>query len=129
MTIYHFCTGSMKDSILREGLTQGGFPIFSEEGCEVLLRYQWLTTEQDPQKQSWATQNMINYSRTEYRLTISIPDSYHKKLIRAVDFVKGMPEKAQEIVTKWAGSEKWYVYHGIIPPKWIVGCHRMEGTK
>ena len=72
---------------------------------------------------------MIDYSRAEYRLTINIPDSYHKKLIRAVDFVKEMPEETQEIVTKWVGSEKWYVYHGIIPRKWIAGCHRMEATK
>lgn len=126
MTLYHFCAERNKNSILLEGLTLGQFPQFSNGQYKFLPRCQWLTTEPDPKKQSWATQNLIDYSRTEYRLTVNIPDSYHKKLVRATDFVKDMPEEAQQIVTGWNGSENWYIYRGNIPAKWIVGCKRMR---
>ncbi|QEY33668.1 hypothetical protein FL966_00530 [Caproiciproducens galactitolivorans] len=127
MNIYHFCAAQHKDSIMHEGLTLGQFPKLVDGVYKLIPRCQWLTTEPDPRKQSWATRNLIDYSRTAYRLTVNIPDNYRKKLIRAIDFVADMPEEAQQIVTGWDGSDKWYIYRGIIPAKWIVGCHRMEG--
>jgi hypothetical protein len=126
MILYHFCAKQDKDNILKEGITLGQFPQFSNGQYQLIPCCQWLTEESDPKKQSWATQNLIDYSRTAYRLTVNIPGSYHKKLIRAVDFIKDFSEEAQQIVTGWDGSEKWHIYQGKIPAKWVVGCHRME---
>lgn len=109
---------------MQEGLTLGKFPLIGSAGFDFIESCQWLTVESDPSKQSWATRNLVPYSRTAYRLTINIPDSFRKKLIKAGDFVKDMPPENQEIVANWAGSENWYIYKGKIPAKWIVGCHK-----
>lgn len=90
---------------------------------------QWLTSERDRRQQTWATKNLISYSRTAYRLTIDIPDSRWKKLMKALDWVSVFPDGDRKIVTEWPGADAWYVYLGKIPPKWIVGCRRMEGTR
>ena len=129
MILYHFCAAHMKDSILAEGLTKGMFPHFEGDDLEPIPKCQWLTKDPDPRRQSWATQNLINYSRTAYRLTVDIPRSHHKKLVRALDFIRDMPAEDQELVTGWAGGDQWYIYRGNIPPKWIVGCHKVEGDK
>lgn len=126
MILYHFCPTHLKNAILTEGLTKGGFPLV-ESGVFV-RNVQWLTSEKDPKMQTWNTQNLISYSRTAYRLTINIPDSRHKRLMKALDFVTVFPEGDRKIVTEWPGSEAWFVYLGKIPQKWIVGCRRMEGT-
>lgn len=127
MILYHFCPAHLKDSILLEGLTKGGFPLMESSG--LVRNIQWLTTNKDPRMQAWATKNLISYSRTAYRLTIDIPDSMQKrKLLKAQDWVSVLPEGDRKIVTEWPGSEAWYVYLGKLPPKWIIGCRRMEGT-
>ena len=90
------------------------------------MGHQWLTAEKDPSKQSWNTHNLISYSRTEVRLTVSIPDSYRKKLIKATDLVKTLPQEGWYIITDYAGSEAWYIYKGRIPPSWIVGYELMK---
>lgn len=126
LTIYHFCAAHMKDNILAEGLTKGYFPYWEGNNLKPIPQCQWLTTDPDPRNQSWATQHLINYSRTAFRLTIVIPKSHHKKLVRALDFVRNMPVQDQQLVTGWAGGDKWYIYRGNIPAKWIVGCHQME---
>lgn len=115
----------MKDGILREGLTKGGYPL---DSCGQFIRgVQWLTLESDPEKQSWATHILIPYSRTAFRLTVNIPDSFKKKLLKASDYSAKLPEEVdRKIVSDWPGSDAWYVYLGKIPPKWIVGCREMK---
>ena len=129
MILYHFCAAFMKDSILAEGLTEGAFPHWEGTDLKPIPRCQWLTVDSDPRNQSWATQHVIDYSRTAFRLTINIPNSHHKKLVRALDFIRNMSAEDQQLVTGWAGGDKWYIYRGNIPPKWIVGCHKIEGDK
>lgn len=126
MILYHFCAAHMVESILEEGLTEGIFPHMEGDAFEPIPKCQWLTADDDPKQQSWATRIMVKYSRTAYRLTINIPESYRKKVIRATDFVKGMPQYDQDLIYNWAGYENWYIFKGKIPPKWIVGCHKMK---
>ena len=121
MVLYHFCAKRFLPGILRDGLTKGGTPIIENGIMRFQIGHQWLTAEKDPRKQSWNTHNLISYSRTEVRLTVSIPDSYRKKLIKATDLVKTLPQEGWYIITDYAGSEAWYIYKGRIPPKWIVG--------
>lgn len=127
MILYHFCPAHLKSAILMEGLTKGGFPLMQSGGF--VWHVQWLTSERDRRQQTWATKNLISYSRTAYRLTIDIPDSRWKKLTKALDWVSVFPDGDRKIVTEWPGADAWYVYLGKIPPKWIVGCRRMEGTR
>lgn len=126
MILYHFCPAHLKDAILLEGITKGAFPLIESGGF--VRDVQWLTSERDPKMQTWATKNMISYSRTAYRLTIEIPASRRKKLLKAMDWAKRFPAGDQKIVTEWTGSDAWYVYLGKIPPKWILGCRRMDGS-
>ncbi|MCK9577751.1 MAG: hypothetical protein M0R51_17725 [Clostridia bacterium] len=126
MILYHFCAEFSKDGILSEGIRLGQFAYFTNGDYKFIPNCQWLTKDANPKNQSWATTNIIDYSRTAYRMTINIPNNRHKKLIRAVDFVHDMSGEAKQIVNGWFGSENWYIYCGKIPPQWILGCHRME---
>ena len=125
MTFYHFCAAHMVSDVMQCGLTLGAYPLIGGSELQFIPKCQWLTAEPDPDKQSWATSRLIAYSRTAYRLTVKIPDSYKKKIVRAAGFVKELPVEHQGIVTDWDGSDKWYIFKGNIPPKWIVGCRKM----
>lgn len=127
MILYHFCPACMKDAILKMGLTLGGFPLVRER--RIVYGTQWLTSEPDPKKQSWATSVIIPYSRTDYRLTVNIPASFQRRLVSAKEFVKTLPEEDRGLVTDWEGSSAWYVCLGKIPPKWIAGCRNMKGGR
>lgn len=126
MILYHFCPAHLKDSILKYGLKFGAFPLISSG--KILGKVQWLTSEKDPAKQSWATSHLIPYSRTAYRLTVDIPKSYHKHLLHAKNYVERFEAVDRKLVTDWEGSEAWYVYLGKIPHKWIIGCRKMSET-
>ena len=126
MILYHFCAKRFLPGILRDGLTKGGTPIIENGIMRLQMGHQWLTAEKDPRKQSWNTHNLISYSRTAVRLTVRIPDSYQKKLVKATDLVKTLPPDGRYIITDYAGSEAWYIYKGRIPPKWIVGYELMK---
>ena len=119
MILYHFCPAHLVRGIMEQGLCVGMFPLIGGGHVTMLEGYQWLTAEKDPAKQSWATRQIIPYSRIACRLTVDIPLSRIRKLYRAVDFVKSFEPEQQEIVTEWPGSDQWYVYKGRIPPKWI----------
>lgn len=126
MILYHFCAAHMKSAILQNGLTLGSYPIQGKP-LKDWPKCQWLTKDRDPKRQSWATRNLISYSRTAYRLTVKIPDNYgRKKLQSAEQFVAELLEEDRKPVTEYPGSKNWYVYLGHIPPKWIVGCKCME---
>lgn len=123
MNLYHFCAAHNIKGIRKRGLTLGLFPIIGDEDIRFISACQWLTSEPDPQKQSWATSQHIPYSRTAYRLTINIP-TICCNLVKASTFVKHLDPKHRNIVEDWQGSEDWYIYIGSVPPEWIVGVDR-----
>lgn len=125
MKLYHFCAAHMVASILKNGLTLGQCTIFYPMGEKLIPKCQWLTSESDPEKQSWATARLIQYSRTAYRLTIEIPYQAQRKLHRAADFIMQYPLEARGLVIGWEGSENWYIFKGIVPPEWIAACCQM----
>lgn len=126
VVLYHFCAIQSLRDILRDGLTLGMTPVFAENSMSLIHGNQWLTAEKDPRKQSWNTHNLVTYSRTAVRLTVIIPDSYRKKLVKAADLAKTLPPEGRYIITDYAGSEAWYIYKGRIPPEWIVGYELMK---
>lgn len=127
-TLFHFCPAHMVESIRVNGLSRGKLPIIYPAGQKLIPRCQWLTTDGDPERQSWATSHLIHYSRTAYRLTVEIPAQEKKRLHRAIDFMKRYPVEARGVVEGWAGSEHWFIFKGIIPPDWIKEIVRMEGS-
>lgn len=124
--MYHFCAARDVRAIQAEGLTKGMTPAIKDGGVGIIHGTQWLTTDKDPTRQSWNTHSLVKYSRTAYRLTISIPHSHRKKLVKAADFLKLIPETEKMGLLDWPGSENWHIYIGKIPPAWIVGVQRME---
>lgn len=126
MILYHFCAKHCLPGILRDGLTLGATPVFENGLLRLEMGQQWLTAEKDPRKQSWNTHNLVKYNRTAVRLTVRIPDSYRKKLVKATDLAKALPPEGRYIITDYAGSDAWYIYKGRIPPKWILGYELMK---
>jgi len=124
--LYHFCAAQDVGAILREGITKGVTPVWKGDELRFLENTQWLTEEKDPARQSWNTQHVVNYSRTAYRLTVSIPHSHRKKLIVATEFVKALPEENASLTADYPGSEHWYVFRGRILPEWIIGKTKTE---
>ena len=125
MTLYHFCPAHMVRSIRREGITLGSFPFVEDGITKPILGCQWLTKEKDRRKQSWATKRLIRYDRTAYRLTVEIPASHRNKLMLALAYVINMTEENRKIVEDYPGSDQWFVFLGRIPPKWIIGYHKL----
>lgn len=117
MILYHFCATRHHRKILHEGVTKG--ILAAPHGAGTLLKegYQWLTTDPDPNNQSWATHELIDYDRTAYRFEISIPKSKHQYLQQAIKVAPWLTEG-------WPGSEAWYYYSGMIPNSWITDVKR-----
>lgn len=118
MTIYHFCARRHVRRILREGLTRGALSIPMGRGFLMMQGWTWLTLCGNPNVQSWATQNAIDYDRTAYRLTIELPDEAIPNLYDRDRLEKEFPGSAL-LFDGWAGSENWRAYKGRIPLEWI----------
>lgn len=125
LVLYHFCAEHMVRSIRRHGLTRGTCPVATPTGWAFISPIQWLTTEPDPRKQSWATRERIKYDRTAYRITVEISEPCRKNLHPAADLVAKLPKENMAMLTGFEGSEKWFVYSGHIPPFWIRSIERM----
>lgn len=126
--LFHFCSARDIEKIKAEGLTKGLCPIINGSLVRFIANCQWLTLNGNPDKQTWATSHMIDYSRTDYRLTISIPRKHTRALFKAKDFIQdAVPKRSQYFVTNYPGADDWYVYRGAILPKWIRNIEKMEG--
>lgn len=120
MRLYHFAPEQLIESILSEGLTLGKIPVLHEDGTLTFRGpCQWLTKDGDWNNQSWATQQLITYDRTAYRLQISIPKAHRHLLINAYDYLPQLPVFSKSLITDWKGSENWYLFSGRIPRGWI----------
>jgi hypothetical protein len=128
MTLYHFCPEHLLAGIKKKGLALGQFPLLGDGHTTFIDGYQWLTAEPDPNKQSWATREILPYSRTAYRLTVNVPPSRHRKLKKATEFIKTLSPADRGIVEDWPGSDMWYIYRGIVPAKWITKIENMEAN-
>ena len=126
MILYHFCSRRHVKSIQHRGLTEGVLATRTPTGFHLRTGFQWLTKDGDAKNQSWATKNLIKYSRTEYRLTLDIPDEYvGKRLFSSMEFILLHPE-AEPLFTMWPGSENWMVFEGTIPKEWITDVTKIE---
>lgn len=125
MNLYHFCADRHIKSILRTGIATGGLTEITPCGYVVHSGWVWLTIDPDPRRQSWATRNVIRYSRTAWRLTIEIPNDelcqlYNRKRIREIY------PSADLLFSGWSGSDNWRIFRGSIPREYIKACDRMS---
>lgn len=134
MTIYHFCCMNDLRGILSQGLTKG--MIVRNEYVKtgngkvknVLGMYpgwQWLTVNKHRDSQSWATRFLVKYDRTQYRLTIEIPEKYLDSLYDR-EHIKAVIDCDADLFENWEGCESWRVYRGKIPKYWIKGIARWD---
>lgn len=128
MRLYHFCNERDVKSIMGTGLKLGKLvvPSYSNlAGFVIYDDWQWLTLDPDPKAQTWATKNLIGYSRTQWRLTVEIPKKYEKRLFDR-EGIRAQHRRADELFRKFEGCENWRVYHGQIPKSWIVAAEKVE---
>jgi|GEM_PF-507314 len=121
MRLYHFAPAHLLGPIMTDGLTLGKLPIMNDDGelQSFIWPCQWLTSNGDWDKQSWATSQLIDYDRTAYRLTVAIPKAQRDNLFEAWDYCMRLPSPGHRLVEDWPGSEHWYLFLGQIPPGWI----------
>lgn len=122
MIVYHFCCKRDAKRIMKEGITLGHIPIWDDKNQRFVLRagFQWLTTDSDPDAQSWDTHYLLRYSRTEVRIKIDIPDAWLDHLLDMHEMQQLIPQINPKLYEDWYGNENWRVYRGSIPKKWIV---------
>ena len=129
MKMYHFTAEHLLPQILKQGLTLGVFPYQTEKGILFIPHRQWLTLNPDRYEQSWNTQVFLKYSRSTVRLTIEIPSQFTENIIPALQYVSDMNAINKALVTEWDGSDKWAIYKGDIPPRWIAGVKEYKQVR
>ena len=130
MIFYHFTSKHHVGGCKNTGLIMGVLPM-SIDPPNFKNGYQWLTTNPDFD-QSWDRGKNLPYDRTDYRLTIEIPDKHKSKLLKfTTDIKKIIPKFIYEALFGYGEPDNWYAYHGLIPSKWIKKVERnpADGTE
>jgi hypothetical protein len=117
--IYHFTATHLVESIRREGVTLGLAPCFWN-GRLHFLQCIWLTTNPSFTDQGWDTQGLIDYSRTDARFTIDIPECESGKLIHWKELYVKHRKLPPPGFADIGRTETWRVFEGIIKQEWIV---------
>jgi hypothetical protein len=91
--------------------------------------FQWLTSNQHfidvdsplgPPKTA-----MLLGRKSEFRIAVNIPYYGRNRLRRWVEYAKANKIPLRQEIAKDLGNEtEWWVYAGIIPPKWFRGIAR-----
>ena len=117
MRFYHYTSVEHLKYIKRTGLNRGDVPLNPHTiGTSAV----WLTTDNNAKRQKWAKNGIFN--KLACRITVDIPleDS---RLVKWYDFAKEkrVPDywyKALD-VAGGGGSEHWYLFFGVIEPKYF----------
>ncbi len=125
MILYHFCANRHIRNILHKGICIGGVTEILPTGYVVHSGWIWLTLNGNPKEQTWDGGLLIRYSRTAWRLTVSIPDN---KLERLYDRqrITGLYPGANTLFAGFRGAEDWRIFKGAIPAKWIIQADDMR---
>lgn len=131
MIIYHFCCERDMRGIRNKGITKGGVVCERSYRQNGKIRYQpvivngfqWVTLDEDRNRQSWATQILLRYDRTEYRWTVEIPEKEEGQLYDR-DRLAALYPGSEQAFDGWAGSENWRVFRGNIPKFWLKKLER-----
>ena len=128
MMVCHFCSRQDMNGIRNKGITKGGIcghaRVKQGEGKRPkyvpFMRpgWQWVTTDGDHERQSWATQHTIRTNRTECRWTVEIPEKEEGQLYNR-DRLEELYPGSAALFDGWDGSENWFVFRGTIPKYWL----------
>lgn len=124
--IYHFCAGQFLEGIKKDGIRLGKVP-YGIPHDETRMRikfingYQWLTSNPEF-KQSWNEGSSLTYDRTEYRITINLPQAVRFDLVKWTDF--GKDNLLYNDLSAFGDPENWYLFKGVIIPYWILKIER-----
>lgn len=123
MKLYHFTCSHFIDNVRICGLNRGWMCVVTAlGGVKKLPNRVWLTKEPSFSAQGWATRNTLTCDRTEWRLTIDIPEertgalSWWPEIRRDGRFDREWLDAFEEV----GGSENWHVFAGVIPRSWIT---------
>jgi len=93
-----------------------------------LSPWQWLT-KNDSFEQEWAIgTGRLPYKTNEVRFNVDIPESNIKSLM-SWNQAKFMVPEVADILSTYGDPENWFVYNGIIYPKWLSNLTRNEKFK
>lgn len=126
MKLYHFTSGNFLVKILAEGLRKGVVPWSMNKLGEVgLVRgHQWLT--RNPAfGAEWARSTAGRpYRLDEFRLTVDVPLAAEVNLARWLAVRNSRNPPSAEFLDTFPDHPDWFLYHGAIPPNWIVGYEK-----
>lgn len=151
MLLYHFTTRRYLDSILADGLNQGGVELSATETINGV----WLTTSREPvgigrlsggipsaaQKIKMAQIGMISWDmlnaplewpdKREVRITVKLARA-DRRLVRWDNWSRKHTDprfRAGLIATDGDGHKGWHVYFGVIPPESFAAVEHMPITQ
>lgn len=119
--LYHFCAERFLKSIRKNGIRFGKIPYgipYDETRMKVkfLTGYQWLTSNPEF-NQSWNENSSLSYDRTEYRITVNLPNEVRHCLLKWTEFGKDNP--LYNDLSLYGDSENWYLFKGVVIPYWF----------
>jgi hypothetical protein len=118
--LYHFCPRWMLNDILKQGLTLGKIPYWSEimGSVQFVRGYQWLTKNSD-WKQSWCEHSTLPYRRDEVRLTVELPQYPTGRILPWLEYCLVHPDQLQKDLNAYGDPWNWVLFRGNIEPGWI----------
>lgn len=127
MILYHFTSPLHIDSIRAQGLTRG-VVLASIRPLGFLPCCQWLTKNPEFQ-QSWCLKqySTLSYDRSAFRITVEIPDD-DPRLFTWHEVTKALPLDVVFSLNSHGDHENWYIYRGIVLPKWFTSVCRAPKT-
>ena len=127
MLLYHFTTKESAAKISQEGITRCLIP-WDQNAQKTIFKpdFQWLTADPNFESQLWANFYMRlpgMFLKTEYRLTVEIPQHAHDYLIRWNDFKRIIPKNGINFITANLHPDAhWglFAHPRGIPANWII---------
>lgn len=126
---YHFTAKRFLDSIRRNGLTEGRM-LKSFKPIQFLNNKQWITKNASFE-QGWSVgTGRLPYKRNEVRLTLKIPMEKMENCKPWSQMKFLVPDVAFDLEDDpSADPENWWIYQGVISPKWIADVAFNENYK
>jgi hypothetical protein len=125
LTFYHFTADRFIKSIKKNGLIHGKLLTSLYPTIHHSARWQWLTTNSSFD-QEWAIgTGSLPYKRNEVRITVTIP-KHHKVNLKPWSQVKFIVPEVATLLSAYGDPENWWLYEGIILPKWLGEIIRDE---
>lgn len=122
MKLYHYTARRFIPSIQENGIRLGHVPNIVNGQFRLIYGYIWLTTNEDCHQQEWA-QGSLSYDRSEYRITVTVPE---RNVIRWLDFCATGKITAEAVLTlnAFGDPENWRLFPSRIEPERISAIDR-----